>query len=67
MREELNKKMRAKGFITVKEAATEAGIPKSTMYDWLGRGYVIGRKLGGARFVSQRSLSDHLKPLTGKQ
>ncbi len=63
MRELLNKRMRAKGFLTVKEAAQEAGIPQSTMYDWLNRGYVTGRKVGGARFVSKASLADHLAPL----
>ena len=63
MRELLNQKMKAKGFITVKEAADQADIPLSTMYDWLNRGYVTGRKLGGGRFVSETSLAHHLEPL----
>ncbi len=64
MREVLTKKMKAKGFITVKEAAARADVPLSTMYDWLVRGYVTSRKLAGGRFVSKTSLADHLKPLS---
>jgi hypothetical protein len=59
--ESLKTKMRNDGFISVKDAAKQASIPMSTMYDWAMRKFVTSVKIGGARFINQASLTHHLK------
>jgi len=61
MREELTQRMQAKGYITVAEAAKQAGVPPPTMYSWLDRKLIRSRKLGGGRYVHAQSLKEYLK------
>lgn len=62
MREAQAAKMRADGFVTVKEAASAAKSGLSTMYQWLDNKTVTGRTVGRARYVSVASLKAHLGP-----
>lgn len=58
---ELSKRMKDKGYLTAAEAAEKAGVPLTTMYSWLDRNLVRNRKIGGGRYVHERSLKEYLK------
>lgn len=59
-------RMRKQGYVPVKEAADLAGVGLSTMYEWLERKAVTGKRIGRARYVSKASLQDYIG-LAGKQ
>jgi len=61
MRNELTKKMRAKGYLTVAEAAEEAGVALTTMYTWLDKKLINSRKVGGGRYVHEKNLQEYLR------
>jgi excisionase family DNA binding protein len=61
MRDTLTQKMRAKGYITPKQAATRAQVPLSTLYTWLYENRVKSKKIRSARFVHEDSLKEYLR------
>lgn len=53
-------RMRKQGYVPVRDAAEAAGIGISTMYEWLDKKFVRGKRVGRSRYVSVSSLQDHL-------
>lgn len=54
--------MRARGYITPREAAERLGISTGTIYRWVDEGHVAEQRLAGARYVEVGSLTKHVGP-----
>lgn len=52
--------MRGHGFVTPKEAARLACVSIATVYSWLRGDKVVGTRVGGSRYVSIKSLREHV-------
>lgn len=61
LRKELNKKLQAQGYLTVRAAAKVAHVPLSTMYKWLERYEIRTKKIAGGRYVNAQSLKEFVQ------